>query len=296
MTIFLDLRVHSVGGDCVADARDIKIIKLMNGGESNITVDDLIQQVRGKHVLFATHGFNVDRQDGIDSLSKWNAKLTLATNTVFVAVLWPGDSAWLPVIDYPLFEMSEANRSGKLFAQFLNEHFADAASLSFVSHSLGARMVLETIRWLSDNNRHVQNLCLMAGAIDDNCLSNEYRKAAAKVDSISVLSSHGDRVLEFAFPLGNLFGSLMSRGHPYWHAALGREGPASRDGLKFHDGHWQIPDEWGYGHGAYLHPSLGPAMPLPEDLPSTLPKGPDVTSAWSAGFVSTRLSNTNRLN
>ena len=71
----------------------------------------------------------------------------------------------------------------------------------------------------------INALLLMAAAIDDNCLVNEYRDAAARVARISVLASQRDEVLKWAFPVGNPLSGIVTRGDPYWHAALGRTGP-----------------------------------------------------------------------
>jgi len=137
--------------------------------------------------------------------------------------------------------------AGNALASFINANFSGALSLSFASHSLGARMVLQTIAGLS---RSVRGLLLMAGAIDNTCLSSEYAAAASKVQSISLLASHSDDVLEWAFPSGNFVSGLFSRGVPYIHEAMGREGPAepypSPDNIH---ADWQIPDGWNFGHG-----------------------------------------------
>ena len=66
----------------------------------------------------------------------------------------------------------------------------------------------------------------MAGAIDDNCFNTEFSGAAAKIEKISILASKKDDVLSALFPLGNLIGGIIAEGHPWWHAALGRSGPA----------------------------------------------------------------------
>ena len=282
MSYFLDLRAESCGGSC-ADDVTVKI------GDQIIDVADLVALMRGRNVLLGTHGFNVNRENGIASLTSWESKLQLGS-ALFIGVLWPGD-AKLPIfIDYPC-EGDEAIRSGKLLGPFLDKYFADVASLSFVSHSLGARMVLETIAQMN-RNRIVRRLVLMAGAIEDNCLTSEYQNSADKVDSISVLASRGDWVLKFAFPPGNLARGIISRGHPYWSSALGREGPAPmRDNIA---SDWQMPDAWGYGHLDYLRKQSGPPLPLPVTLPIgnpaavKVPGKPTDESAWSAGFVSTR--------
>ena len=77
------------------------------------------------------------------------------------------------MLDYPI-EGYVALSSGHLLARFLNEHAAGAASLSLVSHSLGPPTVLETVQNLK---RRVAVLIMMAGAIEDDCMTNEYALA-----------------------------------------------------------------------------------------------------------------------
>ncbi|MDD5581298.1 MAG: alpha/beta hydrolase [Methylobacter sp.] len=281
MTWFLDLRALRVGGP---PAREVTVRESANNRYDFRAIRDLVKAVRGKDVLLGTHGFNVNRQQGIDSLENWGNLLALGDSALFVGILWAGDSRWVPVLDYP-FEGNEAIASAHLLAPFLDEYFTEAISLSFASHSLGARLVLETIHYL---RRTVKRLTLMAGAIEDNCLNKEYKEAAAKVNEISVLASRRDDVLKLAFPLANPVADIISRGHPYWQGALGYDGPDTPYPTNVRAG-WQIPDQWGYGHGDYLG-GVPPALAPPVNIPQ--PNSPLLSSkpAWSAGFVSTRFS------
>ncbi|MEI2767656.1 MAG: alpha/beta hydrolase [Nitrosomonas sp.] len=281
MTWFLDLRADSAGGNPAG------YVTIRQNANDCFNVNDLLKEVRGRDVLFRTHGFNVNREEGIADLSAWANLLELGDNTLFIGVLWPGDSRWAPVVDYP-FEGDEAITSGRLLAPFLDKHFTEAVSLSFASHSLGARMILEAIRQMSRSVR-VRRLIMMAGAIDDNCLIEEYSDAAKKVDEISVLASHEDVVLKLAFPIGNLLAGIISRGHPYWQGALGQDGPDSPYPENIRSGWQKIPDGWEYGHGDYLGGTL-PAMPPPVSVPKEGSPSPSrsLYPAWSAGFVSTR--------
>ena len=281
MLWFLDLRANSVGG---GPARDVRVCREVN--YCGFDPRDLVEAARGRNVLFGTHGFNVNRLEGIANLSAWADLLNLGDNSLFVGVLWPGDSRWAPVVDYP-FEGGEAIDSGRLLAPFLDRNFTEAVSLSFVSHSLGARMVLETIRQM---RLSVRRLILMAGAIDDNCLTGEYRDAARKVEEISFLASRGDNVLKLAFPIGNPLAGIITRGHPYWQGALGYDGP-DRPYPQNVRMRGQIPDNWSYDHGNYLG-GTPPPVTLPVDIPPQGTPSPKTGSAWkpawSAGFVSTR--------
>ena len=282
MTWFIDLRAISKGGVCATEAT------LRRSDKTQAPLSELLSVIEGKHVLLGTHGFNVDRQEGIGSLTAWEHLLSLDEQTVFIGVLWAGDSRWLPVLDYPI-EGEEAIASARLLAPFLDEHFNRATGLSFVSHSLGARMVLETISNL--RREQVERLILMAGAIDDNCLNREYKTAARKVREISLLASPCDRVLQLAFPLGNPLAGIISRGHPYWHSALGYSGPDAPYVSNLRPG-WLIPKAWNYGHGDYLcdEPySLAQKQPPPVYAPIKNSTVPTDNPARSAGFVSTRL-------
>jgi len=243
------------------------------------SASDLFAAIQGRNVLLVTHGFSVDQFDGEAHLAGWASGLSLASTTI-LGILWPGDSRWIPKVDY-VVEGNEAIASGDLLADFINHNFGGAISLSFASHSLGARMVLETINGLS---RDVRALLLMAGAIDNNCLSAEYSTAAKKIKSISILASREDEVLKWAFPAGNFIGGLLSRGVPYVHEALGREGPCIPYTPNLQPG-WQIPDSWNYGHGDYLPSSTVAPVPPVVAFPGN---APDVKGAWSAAFMSGR--------
>jgi hypothetical protein len=281
MTLFIDLRATPSGGVCARDAT------LWEDGTRPVSASEFASRIGGRDVILATHGFNVSRKDGLGSLSTWSQLCRFPPAAVFVGVLWPGDSRYFPVVDYP-FEGDEAIASGRLLAWFLNEHAGDAASLSFISHSLGARMVLEALGGI---NRDVRCLILMAGAIENDCLVKEYQQSAAKAKRVCVLSSKADRVLELAFPAGNLVGEIIMRGHPYFRTALGRSGPAGAlpgEG----GGVWQIPKGWDFGHGDYLGGDpLGQAISPPVDPPgesTPAPSGaPRWKPSWSAGVAST---------
>jgi hypothetical protein len=288
MTRFLDLRLSPTGGGLAAS---VAINQLTDTGNyQSFDKAQLIDDIQGRHVLIATHGFNVNRADGIAHLSNWEGLLQLASPSVFVGLLWPGDSVWAHGLDYPE-EARIADEAGVLTALFVDSVFGGAASISFASHSLGARVVLKTISQMS---LPVRRVTLMAGAIDDNCLTMEFQAAAANVGEISVLASRKDEVLSAAFPLGNFFAGIIAEGHPWWHAALGHRGPSNPKPGNF-QAPFEIPDDWDFGHGNYLQidsPPV-PSLAVPTDVPpkgAPLPAGgaPGWQEAFTAAFSSTR--------
>jgi Alpha/beta hydrolase of unknown function (DUF900) len=282
---FLNTRVLTVGGGVVVGGPEA--IKIIDQNNAVYSVPDLTSAIRGRDVLLITHGFNVNQAEGIETLGNWAGLLNVG-NAVPVGILWPGDARWIHGVDYPI-EGNESIDAGNLVAAFLNKSSTPALSLSFASHSLGARLVLQTIAGL-DPSRRVQRLLLMAGAIDNTCLSVEYVNAAGRADSISLLASRSDDVLKWLFPTGNFLGGIFTHGSPYVHEAIGREGPSTdvTPPAKLH-ADWQIPDSWGYGHDDYLpdNPAPPPLPPLASFPPPTAAT-PLSKPAFSAAFETSR--------
>jgi len=298
MTIFLNLRARPAGGE-VADQVSPRQITIdpVTGDATDLalSLSDLAAAVLGKNVLLATHGFNVNQLDGYQTLSNWSTLLQLDDTWLFVGMVWPGDSSWLGTLCYP-GEGKNAMDSGNLLAPFLITNFAGAKSVSFVSHSLGARFILQTVTALNslDPQFAVEQIALMAGAVNHDCLTAEYASASQAVGKINLLASVEDEVLSAAFPIGNVFEGIIDSGHPWFQAALGHKGPKKIPPGKT-PGRWQVPKSWDFGHGSYLKlaPPSVPLVPLPQDIPD---KGKEIPlpyecaheSSWSAAFVSTR--------
>jgi len=293
MTRFLDLRYAPVGGGL---ATQVNLAQATSSADyASLSLAELQAGIRGRNVLIVTHGFNVDRANGIACLSNWE-RLVLRyfpadSPFSYVGVLWPGDSIWAHGLDYP-DEPKVADSAGALLAPFLDANFQGAASVSFASHSLGARVVLATIEKMQ---LPVRRLTLMAGAIDDNCLNHEFAEAAAKVGAISVLASKKDTVLSRLFPLGNFIAGILDVGHPWWRAAIGHCGPSKAWPASFR-APFEVPYGWSFDHGSYLQ--IDPAAPLlaiPVDVPpqGTPPPGGGAEGwqeAFTSAFESTRFA------
>jgi len=285
VTLFLDARLSAVGGNLAAAVAINQGADI--GNYQSLQPAQLLNDIRGRHLLIATHGFNVDRAAGIACLSNWERLLQFPPGAVFLGLLWPGDSIWRHGLDYPE-EPRIANDAGRLAASFLDANFGGAASISFVSHSLGARVLLAAI---SQMHLPVRRAIFMAGAIDDDCLSAEFKAAAAKIGKISVLASRRDKVLSGAFPLGNFVAGIIAEGHPWWHAALGQRGPSMPYPSNFQSP-FMIPDNWGFEHGDYLQiDPPAPSIVVPTDVPANGYPEPGAKywqAAWTAALSSTR--------
>jgi hypothetical protein len=203
---------------------------------------------RNRDVLFVTHGFNVDGPAGINALGRFDQRLRVTGAEFCVAVLWPGDW-WVPAINYP-FEADDAVDCGQRLAKFCKKYLSEARSLSFVSHSLGGRLILEAVRQLEGRARL---LCMAAAAVDDDCLRWQYAGAVDKSDRIVNLASRADWVLHYAYPAGDFFSDIFGDDDSPVVGALGRYGPRAPRSANVTP--TEIPKGLNYGHGNYLPPS-----------------------------------------
>lgn len=222
-----------------------------------VTDADLRGRTRDKQVIVAIHGFNVNRPDAVRSYAALEHELALTPDQVFFGVLWPGDG-WIPVVNYP-WESKDAMQCGAYLAQFLTAGMPHALSFNFISHSLGARVLLETLALLPMKAGEV---CITAGAVDDDSLAKEFASVADRARRISLLTSVTDRVLLGAFPAGDFVADVFlgDKNSP-WHGALGFFGPQPRPTRPplFHRPIPKAPlgllDPDAYDHGDYFPPS-----------------------------------------
>ena len=294
---FIDLRAQSHGGP-------VGTLKITDGNGQLFDTATLVEKVRGQDVLLMTHGFENNRQQGTDALNEWKSHLQIDPPPFFIGVLWPGDG-FLPIfIDY-IWEGSEAEKSGTVLGQFVDANFGAAASVSFGSHSLGVRVMMQAISQLN-NIQKARHLITLAAAIEDDTLNKEFQGVAGKVKHISVIYSMQDHVLALAYPSGNLVGGVIERGNPNVKAALGRSGPASPAPASV-IGNPRLPDTWSYGHTDYtstdhVDGDFPPTVNIPSPdtpawgltAPAPIPNPPALTATdkwkpcWSADYISTR--------
>jgi len=253
MTCFLSLRTSSVGGG-VAGPQAFDCDGTLPLGYAMRDDAVIARDVAGCDVVLAIHGFNVSQKNGIWAMIPLEGALALRPTQRFFGVLWPGDF-FIPVINYP-WEASQAVESGKLLAAYCNDVLRSAASLSFVSHSLGARVLLETVQRLA---RPAAELCIAAGAVDRDCLEKQYAGARDNAGRIAILSSTQDLVLKLAYPAGDWISDILLRDNDSpWRGALGLAGPTP---VSVPEQPVQIPATADYGHGDYF-PSGPPGNAL----------------------------------
>jgi Alpha/beta hydrolase of unknown function (DUF900) len=248
MTLLLSFRTAPVAGGNATPSEALELAS-PDGVLSfaRVPFAELSQRAAGRNVLLATHGFNVHLEPGARSLARLEAQIAPTGQELFIGVLWPGDF-WIPAVNYP-FAGSPAMAAGRALALICNRWLTDAASLSFVSHSLGARVVLEATQ---NTTQVTRNLCMAAGAVNRDALVGQYAAAQKRATTISNLASDKDKVLKLAYPVGDLFANLLHDDHAFAKAALGRRGPARP--MPSNVSPAEIPSGADYDHGNYLPP------------------------------------------
>lgn len=142
---------------------------------------------------------------------------------------WPGDANWWGILDkadflvYPK-AVQTAPQAAERLARFL-VGLPNLLTLHFVGHSLGCRVVLETIRaFVGAPHPRIGKVVLMAAAVPDFMVTSGgvLADAAAMAEAVLVLHSTSDLVLHYAFPPGQ---TAAGAGEGFLPTALGRFGP-----------------------------------------------------------------------
>jgi hypothetical protein len=201
--------------------------RLPAGGEPQRPSDEAVfPLLASRRILFLVHGYNNDAPDAnksfaaFESLQRELAGVPegqdYALGWRVVHVYWAGDADWL--IGKGLFYMkavSNAKRTGEILGELVS-HFGSAGNLdevAFVSHSLGCRVVLETLQNMKSRaaRARVMRTVFFAAAVptfklehDDDGLA--LGAGAISEEWLSLFSEH-DIVLGAAFPLGQTFAS-----------------------------------------------------------------------------------------
>ncbi|MCW5725001.1 MAG: hypothetical protein KIS81_08575 [Maricaulaceae bacterium] len=201
-------------------------------------------RLREHRAVFITHGYNVPRDSGVAALRAAAQALSERKdyeNAQVIAVIWPGDAdiggpggaIWRGAA-YP-FVGGAADKSARELALWVDANIPAPARLSFVSHSLGARLALGAPGQTgaprysftgAASPPQIEQICVMAAAVRNNALEeSRFLPSARLAARVSVLSSGHDRVLKYAFPLGDPLQSLINWSGYSPRAALGLTGP-----------------------------------------------------------------------
>lgn len=224
------------------------------------------QSRRQTELLVLVHGFNNHRREAQDAYLGFRAlqkqRLDAAYTSGFEDMLgdgfWPGDANFtgpLDLVDFLVYPatVARAKQTAVVLAGYLATQRADVVSLSFVGHSMGCRVILETIKLLlpvPGYRDRIAKVCLMAAAVPTRAVfpGGDLADALGAARQVEVLHSSDDLVLNLAFPIGQTLA-----GDGFFPEAIGRHGniPASPGHVDRHRvadaGH---SDYWGWNGSA----------------------------------------------
>lgn len=193
-----------------------------------------------RELVVLVHGYNNHRAEAQESYYwfRWYQSqavdpklLPQELNTLFGDTFWPGDANWwgpLDLLDFLVYPVAVHTSidAAPLLADLLLRT-PGLVTVSFLAHSLGCRVTLETVKRLHEaGGPHVERIGLMAAAVERSAVEPRGEFAGLLADlanagtRLLVLHSTDDKVLHFAFPLGQ-----TAAGEGILPDALGRFGP-----------------------------------------------------------------------
>jgi len=198
---------------------DISLRESARGGDvsEHVRIDPSHWMDHYSHIVILVHGYNNNFCAGCRSYANFLKRVPERFPKVG-RLFWPGDitPAFISGLSYP-GKIGTAQECGRKLATFLAElasRRSTSIEVSFVGHSLGCRVVLETLKaarrqavWPS-----VRAVCLMAAAVPVGLVepNEELEKASRSVEHRLVLFSHSDNVLKWAFPVGQAYAALFA--------------------------------------------------------------------------------------
>ncbi len=143
------------------------------------------------------HGYHNTVTDGLDSYQVIQDNMkTYSTMTGF---FWPGG---LLAVAFPI-DISRATEAGWRLRDILKSRKDESIALDIQTHSLGARVALEALKY---GDVKIRNLILTAPAVSRECFSQggEFSTVVTSgcCKTISVFHSGNDPVLKHDYPLG----------------------------------------------------------------------------------------------
>jgi hypothetical protein len=200
--------------------------------------DDKAAMTRTSCVVMV-HGFNnTDGEaayayDGFrkQQIEAFGADLD-ALNARLGDTFWAGDAdwGWFDFADFGVYSraIGHAHQAANELLALLRR-MPNLVEVEFIGHSLGTRVVLETIHHMvaAGGGPRIRRVCLMAAAVPMEKLEpggdfyDTLTSLAAGGTQLFIMHSRQDKVLHFAFPFGQ---AMAGPGERSWRA-LGRDGP-----------------------------------------------------------------------
>lgn len=187
-----------------------------------MTMTELKEAARGKHVAILVHGFNNKMTDVMSAY--WEIVSRMNETEVFgakgyglvIGFTWPG----MAIGPLYIAAVKTAKSSAPRLLELLTELAPVAHSVDVQTHSLGARVALTALK--DPKKIFIDNLLLSAPAVDNHLLEPDesFFNSTQSCNRCIVLHSRKDAVLGSAYWVGDLTDGI--------HAALGLKGTRNK--------------------------------------------------------------------
>lgn len=229
-SLIFNLRQESEGGNLLVPGEIVGNTGVMSRKECLVLVHGFNNHAG--EAAIAYKGFRLSECEYFDDLNPQILEKLLGDTFWPGDAKWPGPVDWVDFVVYPA-AVGTAKAAGPALATLI-QRLVQIERIHFIGHSLGCRVVLETLRFLRGNGfplAKVGGVCLMAAAVPVDMVEAD-GKFASLLDDLSmvgktvlVMHSTKDTVLHFAFPPGQ---TAAGQGEGWFPTALGRFGPPHR--------------------------------------------------------------------
>ncbi len=169
-----------------------------------------LSKLSDKRILVLVHGYNNEHDKmcrAYYTIEKNVAKYIKNQYGIVIGYSWPGGehrlSWWLAK-----YNADKTAKRLKILIKSISEVLKSSPNiqLDVISHSLGARVILEMLKQLSKENlgwQPVRNYFCMAAAVDNEVLepSEKFHASTSQINNIYIFHSKHDKVLRSAYKL-----------------------------------------------------------------------------------------------
>ena len=203
-----------------------KIVNLPQSEISNsgLSKDDFLQKLSklsDKRILMLVHGYNNEHDKMCRAyymIEKNVAKYIKNQYGIVIGYSWPGGKHrlawWLAKCN-----ADKTAKRLKILIKDISEVLKSSSDiqLDVISHSLGARVILEMLKQLSKENlgwQPVRNYFCMAAAVDNEVLepSEKFHASTSQINNIYIFHSKYDKALRSAYKLSKFDRALGTHG------------------------------------------------------------------------------------
>jgi len=223
--------------DCSSPGLILQLRERPEGGDLLADVHQKPPDLSARNEVFVlVHGFNNHYGEACNSYHGFCVRqyrlafpplLPPALEKMFAELFWPGDAAWglFDLLDFLVYPaaVGTAKAAAPRLARYLRG-MPSLRTVHFIAHSLGCRLVLETVDELRrGGGPRVGKVCLMAAAVPVYKVESggALAEAMGHAEKVCILHSDDDVILRDAFPPGQ---TVAEGNEGFFPKALGLHG------------------------------------------------------------------------